>query len=256
MTPLTLLGLWEVAAVILGPRRLPAPGETFVATAQSISGNSVVAAQEGGTGALLRHIGASVLHAGGGVLLGSAAAVGVVGLILLVPQGSGLIRSLIDPVRVVPPLILVPIAMIPFGTEIGVPLLAVAGYTLASLIFYASAANEDIPREYLDLARSLGLGRLAVIRFVRCPAILPVVLGGLRVVIALSVGIAVVGEYLTAASGLGRVMKYALSYGDLELLVVATVWSAIIAIVLDGFVMLTAARLLAGPRAVSRSSLR
>ena len=65
---------------------------------------------------------------------------------------------------------------------------------------------------YSNLARLLGADTWHIVTGVQILGLLPELLGGLRVTAALGLRIAVLTEYLATPSGLGRVMKFAISY--------------------------------------------
>ncbi|MBP5858327.1 ABC transporter permease [Marivibrio halodurans] len=95
------------------------------------------------------------------------------------------------------------------------------GYGMASkvamavLIIYfpvTSAFHDGLKRTdpgWLDLARTMGGGRMAVLRRLRLPAALPAFASGLRVAAAVAPIGAVVGEWVGSSAGLGYLMLHA-----------------------------------------------
>jgi putative hydroxymethylpyrimidine transport system permease protein len=83
---------------------------------------------------------------------------------------------------------------------------------MATLIIYfpvTSAFYDGLRRTepgWLDLARTMGAGRFAVLRYVRLPAALPAFGSGLRVAAAVAPIGAVVGEWVGSSAGLGYLM--------------------------------------------------
>jgi putative hydroxymethylpyrimidine transport system permease protein len=83
---------------------------------------------------------------------------------------------------------------------------------MATLIIYfpVTAAFTDGLRRtdpgWLDLARTMGGSRLAVLRVIRIPAALPALASGLRVATAVAPIGAVIGEWVGAGAGLGYMM--------------------------------------------------
>ena len=67
---------------------------------------------------------------------------------------------------------------------------------------------------------------------------LPRLLGPVRVVFAFSLGISVVAEYLASPTGIGRVMKLAMAYANVHLIVVGVLWTVIVAFVYDAVTVL------------------
>lgn len=92
------------------------------------------------------------------------------------------------------------------------------GYGMASkvamatlIIFFpvTSAFHDGLRRTvpgWLDLARTMGAGRMAVLRVIRLPAALPAFGSGLRVAAAIAPIGAVVGEWVGSSAGLGYLM--------------------------------------------------
>jgi NitT/TauT family transport system permease protein len=70
------------------------------------------------------------------------------------------------------------------------------------------------------------------------PAILPELLGAMRVTVVTSIGIAVVVEYLAMPAGVGRVMKFAASFSRIDLLMVGIIWAVIITLFVDAIISL------------------
>jgi putative hydroxymethylpyrimidine transport system permease protein len=86
---------------------------------------------------------------------------------------------------------------------------------MATLIIYfpvTSAFYDGLRRTepgWLDLARTMGAGRIAVLRHLRLPAALPAFASGLRVAAAVAPIGAVVGEWVGSSAGLGYLMLHA-----------------------------------------------
>ncbi|MFQ6018783.1 MAG: ABC transporter permease [Kiloniellaceae bacterium] len=86
---------------------------------------------------------------------------------------------------------------------------------MATLIIYfpVTAAFFDGLRRtepgWLDLARTMGGGRMRVLRHVRIPAALPALSSGIRVATAVAPIGAVVGEWVGSGAGLGYLMLHA-----------------------------------------------
>jgi putative hydroxymethylpyrimidine transport system permease protein len=86
---------------------------------------------------------------------------------------------------------------------------------MATLIIYfpvTAAFYDGLKRTdpgWLDLARTMGGSRLAVLRVIRIPAALPALASGLRVATAVAPIGAVVGEWVGSSAGLGYMMLHA-----------------------------------------------
>lgn len=85
---------------------------------------------------------------------------------------------------------------------------------------------------WLDLARTMGAGRWAILRRIRLPAALPALASGLRVATAVAPIGAVIGEWVGASAGLGYLMLHANARVQIDLLFAALVTLAAIGVTL------------------------
>ncbi len=98
---------------------------------------------------------------------------------------------------------------------------------MATLIIYfpVTAAFFDGLRRtdpgWLDLARTMGGSRLAVLRVIQIPAALPALSSGLRVATAIAPIGAVVGEWVGSSGGLGYLMLHANARMQIDLMFAA-----------------------------------
>lgn len=109
---------------------------------------------------------------------------------------------------------------------------------MATLIIYfpvAAAFYDGLRRTepgWLDLARTMGAGRAAMLWRVRVPAALPGLASGLRVATAVAPIGAVVGEWVGASAGLGHLMLHARARVETPRMFAALVVLAVLAVVL------------------------
>ena len=109
---------------------------------------------------------------------------------------------------------------------------------MATLIIYfpVTAAFTDGLRRtetgWLDLARTMGGSRLAVLRVIRVPAALPALASGLRVATAVAPIGAVVGEWVGSSAGLGYLMLHANARLQVDLMFAALFVLAVFAVLL------------------------
>lgn len=158
---------------------------------------------------------AGVIFEQGGLSLGrliAGTALGVlVGVLLgLTLSWSQRLRYLAEPtvllLRSIPILALIPLFIVWFGgSETGN--IAYIAFAIASMIVVATIeAVRNVPPVYLNFAATLGASRMQRYREVVIPAILPEILGGIRVGIGFSWAILLAAEYLVAQAGLGRIL--------------------------------------------------
>ncbi len=85
---------------------------------------------------------------------------------------------------------------------------------------------------WLDLARSMGASRWAILVRIRLPAALPALASGLRVAAAVAPIGAVIGEWVGASAGLGYLMLHANARVQIDLMFAALVTLAAIGVAL------------------------
>jgi len=89
---------------------------------------------------------------------------------------------------------------------------------------------------WIDLARTMGATRWAVIRNIRMPAALPALASGLRIAAAVAPIGAVVGEWVGSSRGLGYLMLHANAKLQIDLMFAALLTLAVFAVALYFFI--------------------
>jgi len=156
------------------------------------------------------------------------------------PATRALHDSFVETFRVVPPLIFAPFALVFLGPTRGAIILIPAIYSFFSISVHAVNGLQNIPRNYLHLSRIYGSSKIQTMCKVQLPALLPELAGALRITSALNLGVVIVAEYLGAPAGIGRVFKFAISYNNLDLILVGIFWAVAIAVAMDALIVLVA----------------
>jgi ABC-type nitrate/sulfonate/bicarbonate transport system permease component len=121
----------------------------------------------------------------------------------------GLLEPFIEALRPIPPIALIPFFILWFGLgDSGKLLLAGLGCFMVLVIGTVEAVR-NVPRIYLQAAQSLGANGSYAYRTVVVPAILPELIGSLRVSLALAFGLTIAAELMGAQSGIGYLMMVA-----------------------------------------------
>jgi NitT/TauT family transport system permease protein len=160
-------------------------------------------------GTLWYHTSITLLEILGGLALGLTAAT-LLGYLL---AKSPLIERFLSPYIVasqsVPIVALAPLLIVWFGfgllSKVLVSALTIFFPVLITTIVGLRSVEEDL----MDLMRSLQASRWQIFRYLEVPAALPVLLGGLKVGVTLSVIGAVVGEFAQSDRGLGFLVNLA-----------------------------------------------
>lgn len=231
-----LLGLWQVASVVWGPTLVPGPVLTVYRTVTTALADPLIAAQTGAHNGYLVHAGVTLAWTTLGLTLGICAGVALAGAAASTHFGAAIVYSLVEYVRVLPPLLVIPFLTVLLGVSSRTEVASVATYGFLATSGYALVAMLNVPRSTVALGRLLGASRLRTTWRVVFPAIFPKMQGPMRVVVSLGFGVAVVAEFLAAPAGIGRVMQFAMSYGRADLIVVGVVWAVFLVLLGDAAV--------------------
>ena len=209
---LLFLGLWELV-VRLGdypPFILPSPGRVYA--------KFLIVSSDG---TLWRHTQMTLMEIFGGLALGLPTAT-LLGYIL---AKSRLVERVLLPYIVasqsIPIVSLAPLLVIWFGFGSLSKMLVCALTLFFPVLINTIVGIRSAERDLVDLMRSLEATRWQVFTMLEVPAALPVLLGGLKVGVTLSVIGAVVGEFVGADRGLGFLVNLARGLFDTPLMFVA-----------------------------------
>jgi ABC-type nitrate/sulfonate/bicarbonate transport system permease component len=156
-----------------------------------------------------------------------AAAIGIVAGILI---GSGEVlhratRVVIEFLRPIPSVALVPLTILVYGTGIKSAIFLAAFASLWPILVQVIYGVRDVDPVALETARAFGFGRFAQMRSVTLPSAVPYILTGLRVASATALILVVTAELIIGAPGLGDQINLASSAGNYSLmyaLIIAT----------------------------------
>ena len=161
----------------------------------------------------------------------------VVGILMAISQTF---RAVADPivevVRPLPPLALIPLLILWFGIGIGTHVVMIAFGTFIVMVVTAYEAVRNVPPIYLQAAATLGASRVQTFRRVIVPAIVPDIFGGVRVAVAASFGYAVAAELMGAQGGVGWFMVTSRRYLLTENIVAALIVIVVLAFLADQLV--------------------
>jgi NitT/TauT family transport system permease protein len=235
LLPLALVsfvGLWELIVRLGGypPFILPSPGRVYTKLV------SVLVA-----GRLWWHTRITLAEILGGLALGLTTAT-LLGYLL---AKSRSLERLISPYIVasqsVPIVALAPLLVIWFDTGQLSKVLVCALTIFFPMLVNTMVGIRSVEPELVDLMRSLQATRWQMFTLLEVPSALPMLLGGLKVGVTLSVIGAVVGEFVAADRGLGFLINVARGNFDTPLMFVALFTLVNIALILYLLVVLTEA---------------
>lgn len=193
-----LLGVWQLLVLVTGVPHYILPGPV-----------PVVAAVFNHWSQLWMHLQTTVVEIVFGLLLGTILGTSCA-LVMIVWQG---LRRWMLPVLVIsqaiPVFALAPILVLWFGygmaSKVAMAVLIIF-FPVTSAFYYGMRRTEP---DLLELARIMGGGRVATLRYIVIPSALPAFASGMRVATAVAPIGAVVGEWVGSSSGLGFYMLHA-----------------------------------------------
>jgi NitT/TauT family transport system permease protein len=157
-----------------------------------------------------------------GYAIGTLCGIALATVSVMVPLLRGPTVKLATAVNAVPVVGYAPLILIWFG--VGMPSKVVAVAMAVGFVLFVSALSgfDRVDHRAVDLLRSFGAGRLAILWRLRLPTALPLILAGMRVSTVRSIIVAIVVEMLGAYDGLGWVIYQSVLQIDF-----IQVWAAI-----------------------------
>ncbi|CAH1656485.1 Alkanesulfonates transport system permease protein [Hyphomicrobiales bacterium] len=226
--PVVLAVLWEglVAAGIANGRLMPPPsvvGRTLWGLAAS--------------GELLTHATATLWRVAAGFGLGALA-----GTVLGAVTGAlPVARSLLDPtlqaLRAIPSIAWVPLFILWLGIFEASKVALIAVGVFFPVYLGVAAAIQGIDRKIVEVGRVFRLSRLAMVRRVLLPAILPAWITALRAGLGLGFMFVVAAEIMGASEGLGYLLVDGQQLGRPDTIIAAIISFAVLGKLADGLLL-------------------
>ena len=190
------------------------------------------------SGDLLANAGVTLREALGGFVLAAAIA-GVLGyLIAQVRPLELLVAPFIAASQGVPAVAVAPIVILLLGSGLWPKLVICAVVVVFPLLVATVTGLRGIERDYRDVARVFGASRLQMLRYVELPLAAPVLLGGLKLGLTLSITGAVVAEFVASDAGLGFMVNTAINSFEVSTRYVALITLAVLSASMYGLVTL------------------
>jgi NitT/TauT family transport system permease protein len=194
LSPLILLGLWEVLArvTIIDTRFFPAPSSIFGVFGQMIR-----------SGELPTHLGISLQRIAIGFVIGAVPGV-LVGLTMgLFSPVRAIIQPLIDATFPIPKIAILPLFIMIFGIGEESKYAIIATAVIYLVLINTVAGVKNIDRIYLDVGRNFHASRRMMFTDIALPGALPLVVAGLKLGMGVALLIIVSAEFVGAKSGIG-----------------------------------------------------
>lgn len=217
------LALWELAAVVLiDSTSFP----SMTATLSALVGLT-------GTSAFWAAIGHTLEGAAIGLAIATAIAVP---LGLLIGFNEVLYRALrpvIEFLRPVPSVALIPLAILVYGTGLQSKVFLVAFAATWPLLMQTLYGVRDMDPVQLETARSYRIGRRRRALQVMLPAAIPYIATGMRIAAATALILAVTAELIIGTAGLGRSINLARSGAVVDDMYALIITSGILGVILN-----------------------
>jgi ABC-type nitrate/sulfonate/bicarbonate transport system permease component len=142
-------------------------------------------------------------------------------------------RLLVEMLKPIPPVALLPLGLIIYGTTLKMKLLLIVFGTLWPLLIQVTNGVRDVDAVLLDTSRSYRLGRRRTVVSVVLPTALPYIATGLRLAAVAAFVLSIVTELVGGAPGLGLSMQYAQNGADYTTLYALIIASGLFGLALN-----------------------
>jgi ABC-type nitrate/sulfonate/bicarbonate transport system permease component len=177
----------------------------------------------------------------GGTFQGWAMGLGI-SILLAVPLGlligtnpylDRATRAIVEFLRPIPSVALLPLAILLLGISMDMKVFLVAFATFWPILVQAIYGVQDVDPVARDTARSFGLGRTTIFFRVTLPSAAPYLATGLRVASALGIILAITAELVAGVPGLGQSILLAQSGGANDLMYALILATGLISLALS-----------------------
>ena len=244
LSPVVAVGLWQAASStgILPASKLASPA-SIVHTAYAL-----VVTNSPTYGTLQGSLLASLERWAIGLAIGVAVGVLLAVLTGLSRVGEATIDPILQALRGIPLLGLIPLFIVWFGIGQLPKVLFVMLSALFPMYVNTFAGIRGVDSKLGELGHVLGLRRTEMLRHIVLPGALPAALTGLQLSVVFSMIALVVGEQINATSGLGFMITQAQQFLNNSVIMVALIVYAILAVLANGAVRLLERKALAWRR--------
>lgn len=229
------VAVWAAAARLYPAFILPGPGD--------VAARFVAALADGTLG---RHAVVTLTEALLGFAIGFAVAVPLGYVIAKQPAIERALAPYIVASQSVPIIALAPLLILWFGHGLTAKVVVCSLVVFFPILVNTVVALRSVDPQSRDLMRSLNATPWQVFRLLEVPASLPILMGGIRMGMTLSVIGAVVGEFVGADTGLGALVNIARGMYDTPLMFVAIF--ALMALAMSLYLTVTLIERLTTPR--------
>jgi sulfonate transport system permease protein len=227
--PVLLVVLWQLLHTfgIVDTRTLAPPSAVVSAGWELVQ-----------TGELQQHLWVSLRRATIGLSLGVTSGVALATLAGLFRRGEDLLDPVMQILRAVPVLGLLPLVIIWFGIGEAPKIALVAVGTAFPVYLNTYAGIRNVDARIVETATSFGVSRWGLVRDVVLPGAVPGFLVGLRYALTGAWLLMIVAEQINAKSGIGYLMNEARAWFRTDIIVLGLAIYGALGLLTDGIVRL------------------
>jgi ABC-type nitrate/sulfonate/bicarbonate transport system permease component len=231
---LVAIGLWElIRALSLLPSGYVPSFPTIVEAVVDNLDNGLLSA----TGETLQAWGYGML-----LTIGLGVSLGI--LLGLSHWADAALRVVVEFLRPVPSVALIPVAVLIFGIGLRMQLLLIVFACIWPVLFNVRYGVQSVDRLLIDTGRVSGLSRAGIVRRVVLPAALPAAFTGVRISSSIALVLAVSSEMVSGSPGLGKLIVDADAAANVELSYAGVFVTGILGLLLNLGLQLADRRLL------------
>ncbi|MFP4016129.1 MAG: ABC transporter permease [Halanaerobiales bacterium] len=126
-----------------------------------------------------------------------------------------------------------------FGVGLGIVpvIIALILYDQLPIIRNTYTAIRDIDQSIIDAARGMGLSEYRILKEIKIPIVMPVIIAGIRVAAVMNIGIVTIAVYV-GAGGLGKFIQRGIDQVYDEQIMAGAILVALLAVVIEGILYL------------------
>ena len=235
LAPVLLVVAWEVSSRLglVSPQVMPAPSRV-ARTAWELASS----------GELFIHLGASLLRATAGFVIGGSIGFALGVAVGFSPLAQALLDRPIQMIRAIPFLAMLPLVIVWFGVDESGKIFLVSLAVLFPIYINTVLGIRQIDPKLTELAKVQGMRWPAVVRRIILPGAMPSVLTGVRYALAHAWLALVIAETLATTKGVGFLAMDAREFLQTDVILLTIVIYSIIGVGADALARLLEGRLL------------
>lgn len=181
-----------------------------------------------------------------GLTIAACAAIPVGTVIGALPPAERLTRPLLEMLRPIPPVALIPLALLAFGNTGRMAVAVVAFACSWPMLIHAIRGLRATDPLAVETLRTFGFGRAAVLWYAALPAAAPFIATGVRVAAGIALIVTVTAElYAGGGEGIGSwLIEAGASAGQTHVILAAVVWTGLLGLILDAALSAASRRVL------------